>query len=60
MLGDILLVVLGAISPLAAADPQPAEILTDMRRVVDWQIANPSKHYQVSGEPNYRAVTKVL
>ena len=37
-------VLLAAISPLAAADPQPAEILTDMQRVADWQIANPSKH----------------
>jgi unsaturated rhamnogalacturonyl hydrolase len=33
-----------AISPLAAAEPKPAEIITDMKRVADWQIANPSKH----------------
>ena len=42
--GNVVFVLLAAISPLAAADPQPAEILTDMQRVADWQIANPSKH----------------
>lgn len=31
------------VSPLAAADPKPDEILRDMKRVADWQIANPSK-----------------
>ena len=39
-----LLLVLATICPLAAADPKPAEILKDMERVADWQIANPSKH----------------
>lgn len=29
---------------VAAADPTPAAVLKDMRRVADWQIANPSKH----------------
>jgi len=28
----------------AAADPKPAEVLREMKRVADWQIANPSKH----------------
>ncbi len=31
-------------SPALAADPQPADILRDMKRVADWQIENPSKH----------------
>ncbi len=42
--GKFLLIVLATICPLAAADPKPAEILKDMTRVADWQIANPSKH----------------
>lgn len=42
--GQILLLVLATVSPLAAADPKPADILGDMKRVADWQIANPSKH----------------
>jgi unsaturated rhamnogalacturonyl hydrolase len=27
-----------------AAEPKPAEILADMKRVADWQLENPSKH----------------
>jgi len=42
--GNFLLLVLAMISPLAAADPKPADILNNMQRVADWQIANPSKH----------------
>ena len=42
--GNLLLLLLTTICPLSAADPQPAEILKDMERVADWQIANPSKH----------------
>ncbi len=42
--GNLLLFALATVSPLAAADPQPARILKDMERVADWQIANPSKH----------------
>jgi unsaturated rhamnogalacturonyl hydrolase len=36
--------VLATASPLPAAYPQVADILSDMKRVADWQIANPSKH----------------
>jgi unsaturated rhamnogalacturonyl hydrolase len=42
--GKILLLTVVAIVPLRAADPKVGEILTDMKRVADWQIANPSKH----------------
>jgi unsaturated rhamnogalacturonyl hydrolase len=42
--GQFLLLALAIISPLAAADPKPAEILRDMKRVADWQLENPSKH----------------
>jgi unsaturated rhamnogalacturonyl hydrolase len=42
--GKILLLVLAGVSPLTAADPKAADILGDMKRVADWQIANPSKH----------------
>ncbi|MES2657713.1 MAG: glycoside hydrolase family 88 protein [Verrucomicrobiota bacterium] len=44
MLSKVLLFAVAAISPLSAADPKPAEIVTDMKRVADWQIGNPSKH----------------
>ncbi|RYD20794.1 MAG: hypothetical protein EOP88_13725, partial [Verrucomicrobiaceae bacterium] len=44
LLGQVLLLVFAAVSPLAAADPKVADIVTDMKRVADWQIANPSKH----------------
>ena len=44
MFGKLAVVFLATISPLAAADPKPADILKDMKRVADWQIANPSKH----------------
>lgn len=37
-------VLLLATLPLAAADPAPNAILKDMRRVADWQLANPSEH----------------
>ena len=43
-LGKCLLLLLAAVSPLAAADPTPETILKDMRRVADWQLANPSNH----------------
>lgn len=34
-----------ALAPqLPAADPSPAEVLGQARRVADWQLANPSKH----------------
>ncbi|MEO5914366.1 MAG: glycoside hydrolase family 88 protein [Luteolibacter sp.] len=42
--GKVLLFALAAVSPLIAADPKPAEIVKDMKRVADWQIENPSKH----------------
>jgi unsaturated rhamnogalacturonyl hydrolase len=42
--GKLAIILLATISPLFAADPKPVEILKDMRRVADWQIANPSKH----------------
>ncbi|MEY3896376.1 MAG: hypothetical protein RLZZ214_1896, partial [Verrucomicrobiota bacterium] len=42
--GKLALIFLATVCPLAAADPKPAEILKDMKRVADWQIANPSKH----------------
>ena len=42
--GKLAIVLLATISPLAAAEPKPADILKDMKRVADWQIANPSKH----------------
>ncbi len=29
---------------IRAADPKPADIIADMKRVADWQIANPSSH----------------
>ena len=35
---------LAGVLPLVAADPKPEAILKDMRRVADWQLANPSKH----------------
>lgn len=44
LLGNLALVFLASICPLTAADPEPAAILKDMKRVADWQIANPSKH----------------
>jgi rhamnogalacturonyl hydrolase YesR len=43
-LGKPALLLLATLSPLLAADPTPASILIDMKRVADWQIANPSKH----------------
>ena len=39
-----LLLLLATVAPLAAANPAPSAILKDMRRVADWQLANPSKH----------------
>lgn len=41
--GKFLLFAVASALPLAAADPKPAEILRDMKRVADWQLANPSK-----------------
>jgi unsaturated rhamnogalacturonyl hydrolase len=32
------------LSSLPAADPTPADVLGEMKRVADWQIAHPSKH----------------
>ncbi len=43
-LSKILAVALAASSTLLAADPKPAGIIADMKRVADWQIANPSSH----------------
>ena len=42
--GKLAAILLSTIAPLVAADPKPADILRDMKRVADWQIANPSKH----------------
>ena len=42
--GYFLLSALATVAPLAAADPKPAEILRDMKRVADWQLENPSRH----------------
>ena len=42
--GKLATVILATISPLLAADPKPAQIVQDMKRVADWQIENPSKH----------------
>jgi len=42
--GMLLAAVCGFALPLAAADPKPAEIIRDMKRVADWQLENPSKH----------------
>jgi unsaturated rhamnogalacturonyl hydrolase len=42
--GRFLPILFAAALPLAAADPQPEAILRDMRRVADWQLANPSAH----------------
>lgn len=42
--GKILLLTVAAFSQLAAAKPTSSEIVTDMERVADWQLANPSKH----------------
>ncbi|MEO7100817.1 MAG: glycoside hydrolase family 88 protein [Luteolibacter sp.] len=42
--GRFILLALATVGPLAAADPKPDEILRDMKRVADWQLANPSKH----------------
>lgn len=38
------LLLLATVCPLAAADPKPAEVLQSMKRVADWQLANPSTH----------------
>lgn len=39
------MVIMAAVTTaVTAADPTPASVLKDMRRVADWQIANPSKH----------------
>ena len=43
-IGRFLLIAIATVSPLAAADPKPADILRDMKRVADWQLENPSKH----------------
>ncbi|MEI7955722.1 MAG: glycoside hydrolase family 88 protein [Verrucomicrobiota bacterium] len=39
-----LLLLLATFSQLAAANPAPETVLKDMRRVADWQLANPSPH----------------
>ncbi len=41
---SILPMILGSLTTLNAADLKPAEVLRDMKRVADWQLANPSKH----------------
>ena len=38
------LLLASAPATLPAADPTPAGIIADMKRVADWQIANPSRH----------------
>jgi len=43
-LRSLAIITLAMVSPLNAADPQPKEILQEMKRVADWQIANPSEH----------------
>ena len=42
--GKLALILLASSCPLAAAEPSTAAILQDMKRVADWQIANPSTH----------------
>jgi rhamnogalacturonyl hydrolase YesR len=44
ILGNSLPLCLAAVLPLAAAEPTPEAVLNDMRRVADWQLANPSAH----------------
>ena len=39
-----MLLLVAAVAPLVAAEPQPDAILKDLRRVADWQLANPSPH----------------
>ncbi len=41
--GKIAIVVMTTVFPLLAADPKPTQVLQNMKRVADWQIANPSK-----------------
>jgi rhamnogalacturonyl hydrolase YesR len=41
---NLALICLAIISQALAADPKPAQILEDMKRVADWQLANPSQH----------------
>ena len=43
-LGRIFSIASAACGSLFAADPKPAEIINDMKRVADWQLENPSKH----------------
>ena len=43
-LSRILALVFATSATLFAADPTPAEIINDMKRVADWQLENPSKH----------------
>lgn len=35
---------IGFVFPLASAAPKPEDIIRDMKRVADWQLANPSKY----------------
>lgn len=60
-LGKPALILLATISPLFAADPTPAAILTHMKRVADWQIANPSKHevYDWTQAPFFLGLTNL-
>ena len=44
LLPALLLLLPLAPSVASAADPTPADVLRAMRRVADWQLANPSKH----------------
>jgi unsaturated rhamnogalacturonyl hydrolase len=43
-LGRFLLVFAAMVSPLVAANPDAPAIVADMKRVADWQLANPSRH----------------
>jgi rhamnogalacturonyl hydrolase YesR len=58
--GKILLIALAGILPLSA-DPKPADILQDMKRVADWQLANPSKHaaYDWTQAPFYMGLANL-
>ena len=60
-LGKPALILLATVSPLLAADPTPVAILTDMKRVADWQIANPSEHkiYDWTQAPFFLGLTNL-
>jgi rhamnogalacturonyl hydrolase YesR len=43
-IGGTAIALLASVLGGSAAEPTPAAILKDMKRVADWQLANPSKH----------------